>query len=139
MESTLPLQPSRSITWTARAIQTLVVLFMLFDVVGKYMRPEAVTSAFARQGMPTAFAPLIGTLLLLLTVLYVLPRTSVLAAVLLTGYFGGACAVNMRAEFSLFETLFPVLFGCLMWVPVYLLEQRVRMLLPLRRDTRQET
>jgi len=134
MQSTLTRHPSRTTGWTARAIEVLVVLFMLFDVIGKYMRPEPVVSAFARQGMPIALAPLIGTLLLLLTALYVVPRTSLLGAVLLTGYFGGACAANMRAGFSPFETLFPVLFGCMMWVPVYLLEPRVRLLLPLRRD-----
>lgn len=132
MQSTVAIQTSRSATWTARIIQALVVLFMLFDVFGKYMRPEPVTSAFARQGMPIELAPLIGTLLLVLTVLYVFPRTSVLGAVLLTGYFGGACAANLRAGFTPFETLFPVLFGMLMWVPVYLLEPRVRALLPLR-------
>ncbi len=108
---------------------------MLFDVFGKYAKPGPVVSAFARQGMPIGLAPLIGTLLLVLTLLYVIPRTSVLGAVLLTGYFGGACAANMRAGFSLFETLFPVFFGILMWVPVYLLEPRVRALLPMRHET----
>jgi uncharacterized membrane protein len=107
---------------------------MLFDVVGKYTHPEPVVSAFARQGMPLSLAPVIGTLLLVLTLLYVLPRTWVLGAVLLTGYFGGACTANLRAGFSSFETLFPVLFACLMWVPVYLLEARVRALLPVRQD-----
>lgn len=133
MQSASAITPSRSTLWTGRVIEILVVLFMLFDVVGKYTRPEPVVSAFARQGMPIALALLIGTLLLALTVLYVLPTTSVLGAVLLTGYFGGACAVNMRAGFSPFEILFPVFFGVLMWVPLYLLEPRVRALLPLRR------
>ena len=133
MESALPLQPSRTAAIAARTIEVLVVLFMLFDVFGKYMRPEPVTSAFARQGMPIVLAFVIGTLLLVLTILYIIPRTSVLGAVLLTGYFGGACAVNMRAGFSPFETLFPVMFGILMWVPVYVLEPRVRELLPLKK------
>lgn len=134
MQSTLAIQPSRSTLWTARVIEILVVLFMLFDVFGKYARPEPVVSAFARQGMPLTLAPLIGTLLLALTVLYIFPRTAILGAVLLTGYFGGACTANLRAGFSPFETLFPVLFAMLMWVPVYLLEPRVRALLPLRRS-----
>lgn len=133
MESTLTFRSSNATLRTARTLQALVVLFLLFDVFGKFTRPEPVVSAFARQGMPIAFAPLIGTLLLVLTVLYVIPRTWVLGAVLLTGYLGGACATNMRAGFSPFETLFPVLFGIVMWVPVYLLEPRVRALLPLKR------
>lgn len=132
MDSALPLQPSRTAAIAARTIEVLVVLFMLFDVFGKYTRPEPVVSAFARQGMPLALAPIIGTVLLVLAVLYVIPRTSVLGAVLLTGYFGGACVANMRAGFPPFETLFPVLFGILMWVPVYVLEPRVRALLPLQ-------
>jgi len=130
MQSVITTHPYRSTLWTARAIEGLVVLFMLFDVVGKYLKPEPVVSAFARQGMPIALAPVIATLLLMLTVLYVLPRTSVLGAVLLTGYFGGACAANLRAGFSPFETLFPVMFGMLMWVPLYMLEPRLRTLLP---------
>jgi hypothetical protein len=133
MQSTLTLHPARSTSWSARILQTLVVLFMLFDVAGKYMLPEPVVSAFARQGMVVGLAPVIGTLLLVLAVLYVVPRTSVLGAVLLTGYLGGACAVNMRAGFTPFETIFPVLFGILMWVPVYMLEPRARLLLPFVR------
>lgn len=132
MQSVITTQPIRSALWIARAIEGLVVLFMLFDVVGKYLKPEPVVSAFARQGMPIALAPVIGTLLLVLTALYVLPRTSVLGAVLLTGYFGGACAANMRAGFSPFEILFPVLFGMLAWVPLYMLEPRLRTLLPFK-------
>jgi uncharacterized membrane protein len=76
----------------------------------------------------------IGVLLLALTILYVVPRTSVFGAVLLTGYFGGACATNMRAGFGAFETLFPVIFGILVWAPVYLLDERVRALIPMRRS-----
>ncbi len=134
MESAVNLRPrAGSAIWLARAIAALVVLFMLFDVAGKYMMPAAVTDAFARQGMPLHFAPLIATLLLVLTVLYVVPRTRVLGAVLVTGYLGGACATNLRASFTPFEVLFPVVFGILMWVPVYMSDDRVRALLPLRR------
>jgi hypothetical protein len=117
----------------ARVIYGLVVLFMLFDVFGKFTLPAAVLDAFHRQGMPVAFAPLIGGILLGIVVLYVVPRTSILGAVLLTGYLGGACATNMRAGFGPFETIFPVLFGVIAWVPVYLLNERVRALMPIRR------
>ena len=126
-------QPGRKTVWIARAVYVLTTLFMLFDCGGKYFMAPGVADAFQRQGMPLSFAPAIATLLLVLTVLYVVPRTSVLGAVLLTGYFGGAYACNFRAGFSPFETLFPVIFGALMWAPIYLLEPRVRVLLPIRR------
>jgi hypothetical protein len=116
-----------------RVLQGLVVLFFLFDVVGKYALLPGVADAFARQQMPLALAPVIATLLLVLTVLYVVPRTSVLGAVLLTGYLGGACACNLRAGFSAFEVLFPIVTGALMWTPIYVLEPRLRELLPIRR------
>lgn len=127
-----PARP-RAAVWIARSIQTLVVLFMLFDMIGKLTKPAPVVDAFARQGMPIALAPVIGLLLLALTILYVIPRTSVLGAVLLTGYFGGAFTANLRAGFPPFETMFPILFGCLVWTPVYVLNERVRALLPIVR------
>ncbi|HLI95142.1 MAG TPA: DoxX family protein [Candidatus Baltobacteraceae bacterium] len=135
MESSLGLQSARprAAVPVARVLYVLAVLFMLFDVFGKFTLPAAVVDAFHRQGMPIALAPVIGGLLLALVILYVIPRTSVLGAVLLTGYLGGACAINMRAEFSAFETLFPVLFGVIVWIPIYLLNERVRALIPIRR------
>jgi uncharacterized membrane protein len=135
MESTLRLEPaqSRTAVLTARVLYVLAVLFMLFDVFGKFALPAPVIDAFHRQGMPLTLAPVIGGLLLLLTTLYVIPRTSILGAILLTGYFGGACATNMRAGFGTFETLFPVFFGVLVWIPIYLLHERVRALIPIQR------
>lgn len=135
MESSLGLESAhpRNAVPVARVLYVLAVLFMLFDVFGKLTLQAAVVDAFHRQDMPLAFAPVIGVLLLALTILYVIPRTSVLGAVLLTGYLGGACAINMRAEFSAFETLFPVLFGVIVWTPIYLLNERVRALIPIRR------
>ncbi len=135
METSISVARPRAVIWTARGVQTLVVLFALFDVFGKYAVPAPVADAFARQGMPVAFAPLIGTLLLIITVLYAIPRTSVLGVILLTGYLGGACATNLRAQFPAFEILFPVIFGIVAWLPVYLLDERVRGLIPLRRNT----
>src|SRR5579884_3842023 len=98
--------PSNTALWTARIIGALSVLFLAFDAVGKFARPQAVVDAFSRLGMSVDVAPLIGTILLALVVLYVIPRTRRLSAILLTGYLGGAVAVQLRAGSSLFETLF---------------------------------
>ena len=123
--------PAAQALWTARVIAALTVLFLAFDAVGKFLKPQPVADAFARLGLPISLAPAIGTLLLTLVVLYVVPKTRVLAAVLLTGYLGGAIAVNLRAGDPAFETLFPAIVGLLVWIPPYLLDERVRALVPV--------
>ena len=130
MESPTANKVSRSTLWIARGIYGLATLFMLFDAVAKIVIAPGVGDAFHRQGMSLSLAPVIAALLLLV-VLYVVPRTSVFGAVLLTGYFGGACACNLRAGFTVFETLFPVIFGAIVWIPIYLLNERVRSLIPI--------
>lgn len=94
----------------------LIAAFTLFDAVGKFAKPAQVIEAFARTGWPLELSPMLGAILLTCTVLYVIPRTSVLGAILLTGYLGGAVATNLRVENPLFtHTLFPVYFGVLIW------------------------
>lgn len=136
MESSLPAtarQP-RLTLWIARGMYVVATLFMLFDSSAKLFIAPGVADAFHRQGMPLSLAPIIATILLVLTALYVIPRTSVFGAVLLTGYLGGACACSLRAGFGPFETLFPVLFGIIVWAPIYLLNERVRALIPIQYD-----
>ncbi len=117
--------------WMARVFGILSVLFLLFDVVGKFVMPQPVADAFNRQGMPLADAPLIGSLLLALIVLYVIPATRILGVVLMTGYLGGAVCANLRAGFPPFEVCFPIIMGVIVWAPVYLTDARVRELIPL--------
>jgi len=118
--------------WTGRVLTILAVLFLLFDAVGKLIMPTPVVQAFVRLGFPTSLGVGIGVLLLLCTLLYAIPRTAVLGAVLLTGFLGGAVAIQLRAGSLLFETDFPVLFGLLAWAGIYLRDTRLRKLLPLR-------
>lgn len=125
-------QASQAAVWTARVLGALTVLFLLFDAFGKFARPQMVVDAFAMLGMPIGDAPLIGSLLTVIVVLYVIPVTRVLGVMLLTGYLGGAVAVQLRVGTPPFETLFPVIMGVLAWIPVYLTDERVRALLPLR-------
>ena len=135
MQATLATSaPSKTALWIARSVATLTILFMLFDAFGKFAKPAPVVDAFARQGMPIALAPVIGTILLVLVVLYIIPKTSTLAAILLTGYLGGATATNLRAGDSLFEILFPVFFGILVWAPRYLTDERIRALIPFHAE-----
>jgi DoxX-like family len=129
MQSSLAIQPVAAPTlWTGRILGAFVVLFLVFDAFGKFMRPQPVVDAFARQGMPLALAPVIGSILSVLVVLYVIPKTRTLAAILLTGYLGGAVCANLRAGFPPFETVFPIITGVLAWAPLYLVDERVRSL-----------
>ena len=118
--------------WTGRVLSTLSILFLLFDAAGKFMMPIQVVQACQRLGLPVNLSPTLGVLLTLATLLYAIPRTAVLGAVLLTGYLGGAVAIQMRAGSPLFETVFPVIFGTLIWAGIYLRDARLRTLIPVR-------
>jgi hypothetical protein len=122
--------PSKGALWTGRVLTILTVLFLLFDAFGKFAKPVPVTDAFTRLGLPIATSVTIGVLLTVCTILYAIPRTAVLGAVLLTGYLGGAVAIHLRAGSPLFETVFPVLFGVLAWLGIYLRCRALRLVLP---------
>jgi hypothetical protein len=124
---------SMALQWTGRVLTGLTVLFMLFDAYGKFAKPSYVADAFVRLGLPMSMSTTIGTLLLVSTVLYAIPRTAVLGAVLLTGFLGGAISVQMRAGTTTFEQVFPVIFGILMWGGIYLRECGLRRVFPVKR------
>jgi hypothetical protein len=124
---------SKGRIWTGRILSALTILFMLFDAVGKFALPHQVLEACARLGIPTSQIFSIGLLLAISTIIYAIPRTSVLGAVLLTGYLGGAVAIQMRAGSPTFETVFPVIFGVLLWAGVYLRDCGLRRVFPIRR------
>lgn len=112
----------------------LAVAFLLLDGVGKVLRlPPSVEGTLA-LGFAEGSVVGIGVILLLCTLLYVVPRTSVLGAVLLTGFLGGAVATHVRLENPLFShVLFPVYIGVMLWAALYLLDDRVRALVRGRR------
>lgn len=109
---------SKSARWTGLAMSGLVILFLLFDGGIKLVPLEIVTQTSAEIGLPTdvGFARTLGILTLIGVVLYAIPRTSVLGAILLTGYMGGAIATHLRIGSPLFShTLFGVYLGLLIW------------------------
>jgi hypothetical protein len=124
--------PSKKRLWAGRFISGLAVLFLLFDAIAKLMRASPVLEACDRLGIPQRLVVGIGSVLLACVVVYVIPRTSVLGAVLLTGYLGGAVAIHLRAGSPVFDTVFPIIFGTLIWAGIFLREDRLRMVLPLR-------
>ncbi len=117
---------SKRMIWTGRIISALVALMFTFDGVGHLMKPPQVVEAFARLGYPLSASVGLGALLLISTAIYVTPRTSILGAILLTGYLGGAVSTHVRAGSSLFETVFPVIFGVLVWLGLYLRDAKLR-------------
>ncbi len=129
--STETAAPSRAALWIGRVLSGLTILFLLFDAIGKFAKPVQVTDAFTRLGIPIAQSTTIGVIALLCTILYAIPRTAVLGAVLITGFLGGAVAIQMRAGSPTFEAIFPVIFGIIAWLGVYLRYRSLRAVLPL--------
>jgi DoxX-like family len=121
--------------WTGRGIAGLVAAFNLLDAAMKFAQPKQVAEAFVRTGWPLELSATLGVLLLGSTILYLIPRTSILGAILLTGYLGGAVATNLRLENRLFsQTLFPVYFGVLVWISLWLRDPKLQGFIPLRRS-----
>jgi amino acid transporter len=119
--------------WAGRILSGLAILFLVFDGVTKVMKVPAVMQASAQMQYPLRLIPVIGIVLLVCTAVYAIPRTSILGAILLTGYLGGAVEAQLRAGNPLFaETLFPVYFSVLIWGGLFLRERRLRALLPFR-------
>lgn len=119
--------------WAGRIISAVPALFLLMDAVGKLVKPQAVVDATVALGYPESVIRGLGIVLLACTVLYAIPQTTMLGAILLTGYLGGAVASHVRVGEGLFPVLFPVGVGVLVWLGLYLRDGRVRSLIPWRR------
>ena len=120
---------SRKMLWTGRIMSALPALFLLLDGAMKLVKPAPVVEATVRLGYPESVILGLGIVLIACTALYLIPRTSVLGAVLLTGYLGGATASHVRIGDPFY---FPIVFGVLIWGGLYLRDDRLRALLPLR-------
>jgi hypothetical protein len=120
--------------WIGRIMSGLPVLFLLFDSATKLLRVEAVMKAAEQIGYPASTMVPIGLILLVCVVVYLIPRTAVLGAVLLTGYLGGAVATHVRVGDPLMShVLLPIYFALLIWGGLYLRDRRVQALIA-RRD-----
>lgn len=120
--------------WAGRILTALPVLFLLFDVVIHFMKPAVVVTGFEQLGWSASLSVPLAIVELVCLVLYLIPRTSVLGAVLLTGYLGGAVATNLRVGAPLFTNiLFPVYVGLFLWGGLYLRDAGLRMVFPVRK------
>jgi hypothetical protein len=120
---------SKKMIWVGRILTVLTALFMLLDAVMKIVKPAQVLEANVRLAYPVSTLTGIGVALIVCTLIYIIPRTSILGAILLTGYLGGAVASNVRAGSGWFETIFPTLFAALIWGGLWLRDRRLRSLL----------
>lgn len=116
--------------WTGRIISWLCILFLVFDASMKIILERHSVEGSAKVGWSEGMLQPLGSTLLICTILYAIPRTAILGAILLTAYLGGATAENIRAGFPLW---FSVIFGILVWLGIWLRDHRLRAEIPIRR------
>ena len=126
--------PSKGARTAGLIVSALVVLFLLFDSVIHLLNTSQVQEAMSDLGFDPGLNRVFGVVLLVCLIAYVLPATSILGAVLLTGYLGGAVATNLLTEQPIVSTtLFPIYTGILVWGGLWLRDLEVRRIMPLRR------
>lgn len=122
--------PSKTPLIAGWIISGLLILFFLWDACMKFYKPGIVVKTTTELGYPESVITPLGIILLVCTVLYTVPRTAFIGAILLTGYLGGAVATHLRVSAPLFSnTLFPVYFGILVWLGLYLRSARFKQFL----------
>ncbi len=120
---------STTMLWSGRIMTALPVLFLLLDAGIHIANIPVVVETMAGLGWAADKGPLLGIIELICLALYIMPRTSIIGAILLTGYLGGAVATNVRVDNPLFShELFPVYIGVLLWGGLYLRKEQVRAL-----------
>lgn len=124
---------SMKMAWTGRVLSVLAVLFLLMDSLMKVFKATLAVEATKDLGYPENTVVWIGMVLLICTIVYAIGRTSVLGAILLTGYLGGAIATNVRANTPVFNIVFPLLVAAMIWGGLLLRCGGLRQLFPLRR------
>lgn len=126
---------SKQKLWISYILSGIAVIFMFFDTGIKILRESHAVEGTVQLGYPDSAVVPIGIIEAVCLALYLIPRTSVLGVIVLTGYLGGAIATHVRLENPLFShILFPVYVALLLWGGLYLREQRLRALIPLRKD-----
>ena len=130
--STQAVPVSNRLLWVGRLVSVLTVLFLLFDSIIKVLALAPAVEATTQLGYAENLVFGIGVIELASLVLYMIPQTSALGAILLTGHLGGAIATQVRAGSDLFSIVFPVIIGVFLWGGLFLRDHRLRTFIPLR-------
>ena len=140
MQASQAVGVSKKSLWAGRIISALVVLFMVFDGVVKVLRLTPAIEGTLSLGYPVSVVFPLGMIVLVCILLYLIPQSSVLGAILLTAYLGGAVATHVRVGNPLFShVLFPSYIGVLAWLGLFLRDERLRALIPWRRSATEIT
>jgi uncharacterized membrane protein YphA (DoxX/SURF4 family) len=122
---------NKALVWTGRVLTALIALMLVLSAAAKFMKPPEVTEQFVgKLGYPADLLPVLGIVEISCVILYVIPQTAILGAVLLTGYLGGAIATHVRIHDNFAG---PAIGGVLVWLAIFLRDSRIRALLPIRR------
>jgi len=112
----------------------LVILFMLFDGIFKFIQPDPVIETMHELGFGSHHIAVVGFLALFSVILYAIPRTAILGAIILTAFLGGAIATNFRMDYPLFShVLFPVYLALLAWGGLWLRDKRLQAFIPFKK------
>jgi DoxX-like family len=122
---------SKGMIWTGRVVSAIPVLLMVFSAVMKFAKPVPVVEGMVRFGFPSGSLFVLGVLEFLSCVVYLIPRTAILGAILMTGYLGGATATNVRVGDP--SWIMPVVLGVMVWGGLFFRDEQVRALIPFRR------
>jgi hypothetical protein len=122
--------PSKAARWTGRIFSGITTLFLLMDSIMKIFREQHHVDGTRDIGFQDSFVIPLGIVLLLCTVLYIIPRTAIFGALLLTAYFGGAVAIMILKQQAF---IFPVIFCTLVWGGLYLRDEKLRSIVPFRK------
>ena len=126
-------QVSRKSFWAGWVLTVLVTLLLIFDGMTKVLQMPFVMEATAKAAFPLHLFASGAVMFMICTALYLIPRTSILGAILLTGYLGGAVLSNLRDGLPFFSlVLLPVYIGVFVWAAIYLRDGKLRALIPLR-------
>ena len=125
-----PNQPGKVVLWTGRVLSTLCVLSLLMGATMSLLKNQQATDGLKEFGWPEHMAIKLGVIELACAILYAIPATSVLGAILITGWLGGAVATHLRIGDP--KAAFAVVFGIVVWLALFLREPRLRRLVPLR-------
>lgn len=124
---------SKPMTWASYALSGLAIAFLLFDSIIKVVQAAPAVESTVQLGYPAGIIVTLGLAELVCLALYAFPRTAVLGAILLTGWFGGAMATHVRAGSPAFSVIFPILVGLMVWGSLFLRDARLREIFPFRR------